>query len=127
MTYPPWLYPLLWLFSGLALAGLVITAVNERHSLSKHKLPLLVFLTFFSLTLGVHLGYNLTFVQHQGRYLFPALIPIALGLAVGLGLWFRPLRRRRPQIVYAIPAGLAIALIALDLYALFRVIVPALA
>jgi hypothetical protein len=79
------------------------------------------------LTLGVHVGYNLTFVQHQGRYLFPALIPIALGFAVGLGLWFKPLRKRWPHIVYLIPAGLAAALIALDLYALFRVIVPALA
>lgn len=28
--------------------------------------------------------YNLTFVQHQGRYLFPALLPIALIFALGL-------------------------------------------
>ena len=127
MTYPSWLYPLLWLFTGIALAGLIVTFFSERRSLSQHKLPILVLLTLFLLTLGVHVVYNLTFVQHQGRYLFPALIPIALGLAVGLGLWFRPLRRRWPAVVYAIPAGLALALIALDLYALFRVIVPALA
>ena len=29
----------------------------------------------------------MTFVQHQGRYLFPALIPIALGMSLGLGTW----------------------------------------
>jgi hypothetical protein len=29
------------------------------------------------------LYYNLTFVQHQGRYLFPALIPIGLAFAIG--------------------------------------------
>jgi 4-amino-4-deoxy-L-arabinose transferase-like glycosyltransferase len=127
MTYPSWLYPLLWLFTGFALAGLIVAAFNGRRSLPRHKLSILILLTLFMLTLGVHVGYNLTFVQHQGRYLFPALIPIALGLAVGLGLWFRPLHNRWPHIVFAIPAGLAVALIALDLYALFKVIIPALA
>jgi NitT/TauT family transport system permease protein len=56
-----------------------------------------------------------------------AVVPaIAIGLAIGLGLWARPLRQRRPWIVYAIPLGLAVFLIALDLYALFYVILPAL-
>ncbi|MCX7852147.1 MAG: hypothetical protein N2383_05130, partial [Caldilineales bacterium] len=27
--------------------------------------------------------YNLTFVQHQGRYLFPALLPLAIAFALG--------------------------------------------
>jgi len=127
MTYPSWLYPLLWLFTGLALAGLIATAIQDRHSLRKHTLPLLILLSLLLFTLGVHLVYNLTFVQHQGRYLFPALIPIALGLAVGLGLWVQPLRKRWPNAVYIIPTGLGVALIVLDLYALFRVIIPALA
>lgn len=33
---------------------------------------------------GGYLWYNLGFVQHQGRYLFPALLPIALGMSAGL-------------------------------------------
>jgi 4-amino-4-deoxy-L-arabinose transferase-like glycosyltransferase len=127
MNNPAWLYPLLGLFSAAVVAGLVAAAFRARRSASAYILPLLIFLPLFLLTVGVHVGYNLTFVQHQGRYLFPALIPIALGLAVGLGLWFRPLRKRWPRLVLAIPAGLAVALIALDLYALFRIIVPALA
>jgi hypothetical protein len=45
---------------------------------------LLLTLLFF-LTVGGYLYYNLTFVQHQGRYLFPALIPI--GLAFSIGWW----------------------------------------
>ena len=43
-------------------------------------------------TLASYLWYNADFVQHQGRYLFPALLP--LGLAVALG-WREALRRER--------------------------------
>ncbi len=39
------------------------------------------------LTVAAYVGYNLSFVQHQGRYLFPALLPIALGLTVGWLAW----------------------------------------
>jgi 4-amino-4-deoxy-L-arabinose transferase-like glycosyltransferase len=35
------------------------------------------------LTLLVYAGYNLEFVQHQGRYLFTALIPIAIFFSLG--------------------------------------------
>jgi hypothetical protein len=40
----------------------------------------------FALTVFGYLYYNVTFVQHQGRYLFPALIPI--GLAFAIGWWY---------------------------------------
>lgn len=126
MTNPAWLYPLLWLFTGLALAGLIIIALQKRRSLHLYILPLLIMVSLLVLTSGVHLVYNLTFVQHQGRYLFPALIPIGLGVAVGLGLWFKPIKQRWPLAVYLIPYGLAAALIMLDLFALYRVIIPAL-
>lgn len=36
------------------------------------------------ITFGLYIFYNFTFVQHQGRYLFPALPPLALAGAVGL-------------------------------------------
>jgi hypothetical protein len=127
MTHPGWLYPLLWLLSGLALAGLLSAAFNARRRLGDHALPLLIFLTLFGLTAGVYVFYNVQFVQHQGRYFFPALIPIATGFAVGLSLWSKPLRGLYPRIVYAIPLLLGLALVALDIYALFRVILPALA
>ena len=42
------------------------------------------------LTLASYVWYNTTFLQHQGRYLFRALVPI--GLAVALG-WRETLRR----------------------------------
>ncbi len=37
------------------------------------------------LTLASYLWYNTQFVQHQGRYLFPALLPIGLAAALGWG------------------------------------------
>ncbi|MCL7454611.1 MAG: glycosyltransferase family 39 protein [Anaerolineae bacterium] len=42
------------------------------------------------LTLASYAWYNTTFLQHQGRYLFRALLPIGLGVALG---WREALRR----------------------------------
>ena len=44
------------------------------------------------LTLAAYLWYNTQFVQHQGRYLFTALVPISLAAALG---WREALRRDR--------------------------------
>jgi 4-amino-4-deoxy-L-arabinose transferase-like glycosyltransferase len=50
-------------------------------------LALLVVLTF-----GGQVYYNLTFVQHQGRYLFPALIPLGLIFTLGLDQWLSKIK-----------------------------------
>ena len=65
------------------------------------------------ITLGMYLWYNITFVQHQGRYLFPAL-PV-VGLIAGLG--FIQWRQRR----FAISGVLVIALIAV-IFGIVRVV-----
>ena len=87
-------------------------------------------------TLSLYLYYNFGFVQHQGRYLFPALIPIGLGAAVGLWQWVgwaAALIRRLPyvsrfepytQTVLAFTPIVAMA--ALCVFALYRFILPAL-
>jgi hypothetical protein len=46
-----------------------------------------------AVVVGAFLYYNLTFVQHQGRYLFPALVPIALAMAYGTHAWGAGLAR----------------------------------
>jgi len=93
----------------------------------------------FVLTLGGYLYYNLTFVQHQGRYLFPALIPIGLVFAIGWwqvlgkikGLVTRLLSRAArdwtpwlDQAQLIIFALIFIYLARLDLVALQRYIIP---
>jgi hypothetical protein len=48
------------------------------------------------LTLLVYAWYNLQFVQHQGRYLFTALIPIAIGFGLG---WDQALQPRSSLLI----------------------------
>jgi hypothetical protein len=85
---------------------------------------IVILLSTFLLTLLVYLYYNATFVQHQGRYLFPALIPIAVGVTQGLWVVARPVLARLPTGNWWLPAGLALVLVSLDLLALFRFIIP---
>jgi len=81
-------------------------------------LTLLACLALF--TLLAYVWYNLQFVQHQGRYLFPALIPIATALALGWGFAFS----RRRAIAEWLWLVVVIGLAAFDVYLLFRVILP---
>jgi len=59
------------------------------------------------LSVLVYAWYNLQFVQHQGRYLFTALIPLAIGVALG---WEEALR---PECSRVLAAGLALLALAL--------------
>lgn len=124
MLNPGWLYPLLWVFSAFVCLGLVVNWFTSRHAvLAAPNSPLIwVLPLLFLLTVGVYIGYNITFIQHQGRYLFPALIPMGAGVMVGLGVWIRPLTSRWPQGNNLLPIGLAFMLMALDLWAVFRII-----
>ena len=93
-----------------------------RHSSFVTRRSSLVLGLTFLLTLGLHIAYNLTFVQHQGRYLYPALIPIAVGFVAGLGFWLRPLVRRWPRSEWLLPLGIAGLLVGVALFALWRII-----
>jgi len=64
-------------------------------------------------------AYNLSFIQAQGRYLFPALVPIGVLLSLG---WCRLASRFRAA---AIAAALGVGLGLLDLVVLFRFAAPA--
>jgi 4-amino-4-deoxy-L-arabinose transferase-like glycosyltransferase len=117
-----WVYAALALFVLFVLAGLAL-AWRQRHWDSTGRLQALILVATVVSTMALFLGYNLTFVQPQGRYLFPALIPLGSGVALALSNWAR-LLGRRSWLNWLLPAGMALALIGLDLLALFRYIVP---
>jgi 4-amino-4-deoxy-L-arabinose transferase-like glycosyltransferase len=116
-------YPLITLLVLAALAGLAIQWVqgdNRRIQSSA-----LILLGVIALTALMFLYYNTQFVQFQGRYLFPALIPVALGLAWGLEVWRYVLLGRNPR-SYWLTVALLSSFALLDAYLIWRVIPGAL-
>ena len=69
--------------------------------------------------------YNIEFQQWQGRYLFPALIPVAFMLVYGIDRWRARLLSRWEELRWLTPLAMT-SLVALDIYLLFWVIVPGL-
>jgi hypothetical protein len=94
------IYLLLAFLCAIVWSGFLIylvRVVRRRDTLSacqKAALGLLALSAF--LTLFSYLWYNCKFVQHQGRYLFPALVPLGLFFALGLR---EILSRERTKIV----------------------------
>ena len=85
-------YAALGLFSALLAAGFLGWRFDRRRPrLSPAQADGLRLLALSALlTTATYVWYNLTFVQHQGRYLFPALVPLALGAALGLDWLLSP-------------------------------------
>ncbi len=87
------------------------------------------------LAVAVYLYYNLSFVQFQGRYLYPALPLIAVGVALALRqwtLWALALVRvggeaGRAAAAWLLPLTPIALLAALAVFALYRFIIPQLA
>ena len=131
-------YLALLVFSAGLLLGLAGTAVDYWRSgqrLRPEQADLTVVLAFaLVLAVAVYLYYNLTFVQFQGRYLYPALPIIALGAALALRQWARWLtawlRPQHPAVrqwaAWALPLVPIGLMAALDVFALYRFIIPAL-
>jgi 4-amino-4-deoxy-L-arabinose transferase-like glycosyltransferase len=126
---PPRYYMALGALSLVALVGCVwysntqYRIPNKEPVAPRAKLGIGYLVLWMFLAVLAYGYYNMTFVQHQGRYLFPALIPIGLLFTVGLRQWATLLPRVWRAAALAVPFA---ALAALDLIALFRMIVPAL-
>jgi 4-amino-4-deoxy-L-arabinose transferase-like glycosyltransferase len=108
------------------LIGLVISVIRHR-SWRTWQARTWGLMALFGLSIvlvtGQFMIYNLTFVQFQGRYLYPALVPLALLVGLGFGGWTLLASRR-----YAWAGWLAIVppflLLILAWYALDQIIVP---
>ncbi len=117
-------YQALALLSVLLLAGFLVWLSRGRRAcvtgpLIHHPISLLAMSA--SLTFLAYGWYNLTFVQHQGRYLYPALIPLATAAALGLDTLTKPIPATLRR--WVLPAFFA-ALATFALYCLFWVVVP---
>jgi hypothetical protein len=98
----------LWLFQGRA-----------RHGKIEAPAPLWGLLGAWLLAAILdYIVYNLRYFQPQGRYLFPALIPIAALFVVGLDEIFD---KRYTRIIFGL---LFLAMVALDYVSLFWFIIP---
>jgi hypothetical protein len=79
------LLALLCAIVGLGFLSYLIRVIRKRGTLSAYQKAALGLLSLSTLlTLLSYLWYNGKFVQHQGRYLFPALVPLGLFFALGL-------------------------------------------
>ena len=122
-----------WIYRGFALltvAGLFGALLSARVRKSDADRPPraqiqigIVFAVTLALVLLAYLYYNLEFLQWQGRYLFPGLIPLAALLVYGLDFWRRLVLPRWDGSRWLTALAL-MSLSALDIYLLFAVIVP---
>jgi len=125
-----------WVYRGFAIlmlvgaSGLVIARLprkTESDSTPESRRIQLHVWVIISLTLILavlaYLYYNSEFLQWQGRYMFPGLIPFALVIVYGVDAWRDRLLSRWELSRWLTPlAFMSLAL--LDLYLLFAVIVP---
>jgi hypothetical protein len=136
------LYLLLGLVSvavGIGFVLWMVRVVRHPQVLTGFQRWALVLLLVVLLTVVAgHIWYNLKFVQHQGRYLFAALVPISVTFALGLLEWPTLLSEAlsrlgaRRRFAVALPSALRgaafsvlyVGLLILDVVCLCRFIVP---
>ena len=119
-------YWALMIFTAMLIIGFVIALRNTQYRIRQTFSPQsLILLVSALLTLALYLYYNLNYVQHQGRYLFPALIPLSVAVSLSLTAWadmFKFLGDKRKWLAF-VPIAL---MAALCVFALYRFIIPAL-
>ncbi len=119
------IYGLMLGFTILVIVGAGIALVRGWRLLSAPQREMLVvFGATFLMALAETAVYNLKFVQFQGRYLYPGLIPLGLLVAAGLSGWASLITRRFPLARWAPVTVMLFAV--LDVYVLYRIILPAL-
>jgi 4-amino-4-deoxy-L-arabinose transferase-like glycosyltransferase len=120
---PGWTYGLARLLGLVALGGLVLFWVRRRSGRVPWEQPPLALLIVLSGPLVVFVAVFVRMISidtaNFGRYLFVSLAFLAPLYALGLSEWLRPRAR------WWLPVGLAVATLALALFALVGVLRPA--
>lgn len=86
----PWAMGVIIALNGIGLSGFFLFCWNQirrQGNDSPFTSQLLCLGSVILLAGAQYIYYNLTFVQFQGRYLFVAIIPIALVLVIGVNRW----------------------------------------
>lgn len=139
LPMPDWVYSVLLVVMAIVIAGLVMDVIrgyfiptpslstggemtSDGTSTAQRQAWLIVWLTAL-LAVVQYVYYNTEFLQLQGRYMFPGLIPFGLGMALGVEAWRRVLLRRVAWAEW-LAAVVFLPLAVLDLYLLWRFIVP---
>jgi hypothetical protein len=123
VVLPAYIYRGLVLFSILLFAGFLWWLFDRRRPpMTPHqRLSLILLLASGILTGLMFAWYNTKFLQHQGRYLFPALIPIGTAAALGLNQLAGHLpKKTRAWALGGLFAGMAL----FAMICLFKYIVP---
>ena len=123
LPMPSWIYALIGLLLLVCLGGLLLAAWGAWRSPPDAGWEAAGILGLVAvLAVLAYAYYNTEFLQFQGRYMFTGLVPFALGLALGLDTLRARIIRRGAWLTV-----LPFALFALlDVYLLWRVIVPGL-
>ncbi len=122
---PGWVYAALLIFTLLSLTGLIPLAIRARQAgLSPSRDMLIVLAALLALGIAQFVYYNLTFVQFQGRYLYPALSALALAFAGGWAGWVTLANGQRAGALRWLPLVIMWGLAALSALALWRFILP---
>ncbi len=130
---PSWIYGVLLALLAVTGSGLIINLqpVGDAPRMTPTEITTRRLIWSFmqlAILLAVleYIYYNTVFLQLQGRYMFTGIIPFALVVVLGIDAW-RVWLSRRLIILHPLVTVLPFVLFALlDLYLLWRVIVPAL-
>lgn len=126
MAYPlqPWMYNVLTVFLGVAGLGLLVGLWRGRGAPGNatQRAAWGLVLVALGVAFAQFVYYNTEFLQFQGRYLYPGLIPFALLVALGLDNWRLVLFGGQATRGWWLAPALVALLAPFDLYLLWRVI-----
>ncbi len=126
LPMPTTIYRVFLLFTLVVLSGVFLFAWRRggpRKLLPPQQDALIIFAAVIVLSGAEYVLYNRDFVQFQGRYLYPALIPLAFLVAIGLNGWTSLFENMFPAMDW-VPVTAMMGLAVFAWYALDTYIVP---